>query len=158
MGINFMDLEIHDFFLCHPFWSWPKISSFHNVYFMSETILVEWLSPHSLYTLLTANKGNKRFDHLKNLLNWFSLKAVQFLNLESLTWIECWNICSILFDERKGTWNIVFGKFVKSYWFFFFKQNNYTVTSVFELIGKTGTCVFSKFLHSLETPWRLGLV
>lgn len=158
MGINFMDLEIHDFFLCHPFWSWPKISSFHNVYFMSETILVEWLSPHSLYTLLTANKGNKRFDHLKNLLNWFSLKAVQFLNLEALQELSVEiSVAYCLTKERalEILWLVNLSKVID---FFFFKQNNYTVTSVFELIGKTGTCVFSKFFHSLETPWRLGLV
>lgn len=43
---------------------------------MSEIILVEWLSFYSLYILLIVNKGNKRFDYLKNLLNWFSLKVV----------------------------------------------------------------------------------
>lgn len=76
MGINFMDLEIYDFFLCYLFWLWFKIFFFYNVYFMSEIILVEWLSFYSLYILLIVNKGNKRFDYLKNLLNWFSLKVV----------------------------------------------------------------------------------
>lgn len=157
MGINFMDLEIHDFFLCHPFWSWPKISSFHNVYFMSETILVEWLSPHSLYTLLTANKGNKRFDHLKNWIdsvwkpcNSWIWKALHELSVEI-------SVAYCLMKER-ALEILCLVNLSKVIDFFFFKQNNYTVTSVFELIGKTGTCVFSKFFHSLETPWRLGLV
>lgn len=43
--------------------------------------------------------------------------------------------------------------------FFFFKQNNYTVTSVFELIGKTGTsglCLF-KIFPQFGDSMKIGL-
>lgn len=42
---------------------------------------------------------------------------------------------------------------------FFFKQNNYTVTSVFELIGKLhGTCVFKKKkIPQFRDSMKIGL-